>query len=119
MSETKNERFEVWQNGMLVASVSGPNRGLSRMEIFHYACQYAEDGPIEIKGLTDADRLEMSGGRTSDATEFNRLWYKRKLPHSVTVEEIVEVLENIAFMARSPVTMQEAARSLLAKLKGE
>lgn len=40
--------FELWQDGIMVASTSGPKADALR-EIRHYATQYAEDGPVEIR----------------------------------------------------------------------
>ena len=42
--------FELWQNGVMVASVDGPSLDRARAEIMHYAAMYAQDGPCEIRG---------------------------------------------------------------------
>lgn len=41
--------FRIIQDGLEVASVSGPNREKCFREIWRYAEQYAEDGSAEIK----------------------------------------------------------------------
>ena len=46
--------FELWQNGIMVASVDGPDLIRVRAEIMHYAAQYIEDGPLEIRGANVA-----------------------------------------------------------------
>jgi len=49
MDETAE--FEVWQDGIMVASSSGPREDAMR-EIRHYASQYAQDGTIEVYEVT-------------------------------------------------------------------
>jgi hypothetical protein len=51
MSKSKHKRFsfEVWQEGICVASVEGPEQNRVEAEGMHYASQYAQDGPIQIK----------------------------------------------------------------------
>lgn len=41
-------RFELWQDGMMVACVEGPRRK-ALSEIRHYALMYGQDGPVEIR----------------------------------------------------------------------
>ena len=45
--DASNVEFEVWQDGMMVASCSGPEEAAKR-EALHYAAQYEQDGPIEL-----------------------------------------------------------------------
>lgn len=40
---------ELWQDGILVASVDAPTIGEAEKEIQHYALMYSEDGPVTIK----------------------------------------------------------------------
>jgi hypothetical protein len=40
---------ELWQAGIMVASVSGPTEASVDREIQHYARTHSQDGPIEIK----------------------------------------------------------------------
>lgn len=40
---------ELWQDGIMVASVSGPTEASVDREIQHYAMMYVQDGPVEIK----------------------------------------------------------------------
>jgi hypothetical protein len=40
---------ELWQGGIMVASVSGPTEASVDREIQYYVTIYAEDGPVEIK----------------------------------------------------------------------
>lgn len=51
--------FEVWQDGVMVASASGP-REAAFSEALHYAMVYGQDGPCQIKGC-DADDLKRAG----------------------------------------------------------
>lgn len=44
-------RFEVWQDGIMVASVEATKYHEALREISHYAAQYERDGPIEIKEI--------------------------------------------------------------------
>lgn len=41
--------FELWQDGMMVASVSAANYDDAKREILHYAAMYGQDGPVEIR----------------------------------------------------------------------
>ena len=47
--------FNLRQDGMIVASVSGPDREQALREIMHYALVYSEDGPCTVEGITDED----------------------------------------------------------------
>lgn len=42
--------YDLIQNGVVVASVSGTDPDRVRAEIMHYAMMYSEDGPCTIKG---------------------------------------------------------------------
>lgn len=50
MSDTAT--FELWQDGMMVANASGP-RDRAKSEIEHYAFVYSQDGPVEIKEVSE------------------------------------------------------------------
>ena len=41
-------RFQLWQDGMLVAAVDCENRHSAMKEIAHYAAVYEQDGPVKI-----------------------------------------------------------------------
>lgn len=45
--------FEVWQDGMMVASGSGP-RDRAMAEMAHYATVYGQDGPVAVKFIDHA-----------------------------------------------------------------
>jgi hypothetical protein len=44
--------YELWQGGVCVANCSGPPSTRDRLfaDILHYAQQYAQDGPCEVRG---------------------------------------------------------------------
>ena len=44
--------YELWQGDICVAGASGPQSNKDRLqaEIMHYARQYAQDGPCEVRG---------------------------------------------------------------------
>lgn len=42
-------RGEVWQGGMKVAAVEGKSYRRVNSETAHYAAQYAQDGPVEVR----------------------------------------------------------------------
>lgn len=46
----KEYHYEIEQDGIVVASVSGPDHNFVRGEIVRYARQYMMDGPISIRG---------------------------------------------------------------------
>ena len=41
--------FELWQDGIMVASVVSKDREAAYRDIKHYAMVYSQDGPVEIK----------------------------------------------------------------------
>lgn len=41
-------RYELWQDGVMVASAEGEEE-TARKEIWHYAMFYGQDGPVEIR----------------------------------------------------------------------
>lgn len=42
--------FEVWQEGMVVATTSAANADTALREAMHYAMMYAQDGPpVEVR----------------------------------------------------------------------
>ncbi|HSV24659.1 MAG TPA: hypothetical protein VLJ17_16725 [Xanthobacteraceae bacterium] len=57
MTEEREYELEVWQSGLMVASVHGPDFDFVHGEAMHYALQYAQDGPVEIRGIP-ADKFE-------------------------------------------------------------
>lgn len=52
-------RFQVWQDGMIVASGSGTDPAAVRREANHYAMMYGQGGPVKVRLFgfrrTDAD----------------------------------------------------------------
>lgn len=42
-------RYDLIQDGMIVASVIAPTKKQGEKEIGHYAFMYQQDGPVEIK----------------------------------------------------------------------
>ncbi len=52
MSESQEYKFELWQNGMMVAMVRSANEDRAIAEINHYAMMYGQDGPCEIRNKT-------------------------------------------------------------------
>jgi len=42
-------RFQLWQDGMLVAAVDCADRKSAMKEIMHYAAIYEQDGPVKIR----------------------------------------------------------------------
>lgn len=40
---------KLWQFGMVVAAVSGPDGECVQREIRHYAAQYEQDGPVRVE----------------------------------------------------------------------
>lgn len=45
-------RYQLIQDGMVVASVDAPKKEQAEREINHYAFMYRQDGPVEIKDVT-------------------------------------------------------------------
>jgi len=41
-------RFEVWQDGLMVAQTSSADRHQAASSALHYARVYAQDGPVEV-----------------------------------------------------------------------
>jgi hypothetical protein len=56
MTESAPYAYEIEQDGVVVASVSGPDHDQVRSEILRYARQYMQRGPITIWG-TDTKSL--------------------------------------------------------------
>ncbi|CAL62446.1 Hypothetical protein HEAR2315 [Herminiimonas arsenicoxydans] len=50
---TDRATFEIWQDGMCVASSSGPREDAQR-EALHYAAVYGQDGPVELREVRKA-----------------------------------------------------------------
>lgn len=47
--DTRTYSASVWQDGMMVAKVSGADPAAVRREAMHYAAVYAQDGPVQIR----------------------------------------------------------------------
>jgi hypothetical protein len=55
MEMTMETTYEVWQDGLMVASVTGPRDGALR-DALHYLFMYAQDGgKCVLKGLSEED----------------------------------------------------------------
>jgi hypothetical protein len=50
--------FEVWQEGIMVASVWAESLDDARREAMHYAMAYAQEGPVEVRGKDGARLIE-------------------------------------------------------------
>ncbi|MBR8657643.1 DUF551 domain-containing protein, partial [Achromobacter sp. Marseille-Q0513] len=48
VGDAREAHFDLWQDGMVVASASGP-RAQALQEIQHYAAVYSQDGPVQIE----------------------------------------------------------------------
>jgi len=44
--------FEIWQDGLMVAWVSGP-RSRAEADAAHHALVYGQDGPVDVRDVTD------------------------------------------------------------------
>lgn len=51
----RDYRFEVWQDGLLVAECVGADYEAVRRDAMHYALVYAQDGPVIVKDATDEE----------------------------------------------------------------
>lgn len=62
--------FEIWQDGICVASAGSNNEADARREIWHYAMQYAQDGPVVVKNPTGSaavrEELRLRGHELPD-----------------------------------------------------
>lgn len=47
MTEERH-RFQLWQDGIMVAAVESASRHSAMKEIAHYAAVYEQDGPVKI-----------------------------------------------------------------------
>jgi hypothetical protein len=45
---SERHRFQLWQDGIMVAAVDCANRHSAMKEIAHYAAVYEQDGPVKI-----------------------------------------------------------------------
>ena len=45
-------RYELWQDGIMVAATAADSREDARKEIAHYAIMYAQDGPCTVREIT-------------------------------------------------------------------
>lgn len=57
MSSDRLYSFELWQGGIMVASVDSPGLEDARREIMHYAMVYARDGECQIRGADVASLM--------------------------------------------------------------
>lgn len=53
--------FELWQDEIQVAGGEGPDQDSMRREAFHYAAQYAQDGPCRLVFKHVTEELEIAG----------------------------------------------------------
>jgi hypothetical protein len=44
----ERHRFQLWQDGIMVAAVDCASREYALKEIGHYAAVYGQDGPVNI-----------------------------------------------------------------------
>lgn len=49
--------FEIVQGGIVVACGSGPDQDAVTREAVHYAAQYLQDGPVQIRGTIKSPAL--------------------------------------------------------------
>jgi len=42
-------RYQLWQDGIMVAEVIADDQEVAIREIKHYAAQHEQDGPVEIR----------------------------------------------------------------------
>lgn len=57
MTDPREYDLEIWQAGQMVASAHGADFDFVHREAMHYAFQYAQDGPVEIRGIP-ADKFD-------------------------------------------------------------
>jgi hypothetical protein len=58
----ERHRFQLWQDGIMVAAVDCANRHSAMKEIAHYAVVYEQDGPVKIVEVKQSTRRPV--GRT-------------------------------------------------------
>ena len=56
-------KFQLWQDGMMVAMVECENRHSAMKEIAHYAAVYEQDGPVKIVEVKPSHPVSTSGSR--------------------------------------------------------
>ena len=44
--------FEIWQDGMPVASTTSENRSAALKDAMHYMAMYGQDGPVKLFEVT-------------------------------------------------------------------
>lgn len=49
----KDFKYELWQDGLMVACVYAAEKADAQKEIQHYAMMYRQDGPVVIKPPLD------------------------------------------------------------------
>jgi hypothetical protein len=52
--------FEIWQDGISVASVSAANRDIAMGEAMHYLKVYRRDGAVELRENVGRKRITIS-----------------------------------------------------------
>lgn len=57
----EEHEFEVVQDGMVVAIVSGGDREQCLREAMHYVAIYSQDGECQVKGITPEDWKRLTG----------------------------------------------------------
>jgi hypothetical protein len=65
---TERHRFQLWQDGIMVAAVDCAERHIALKEIAHYAAVYEQDGPVEIREVKRRKRAAQQTPN-ADATE--------------------------------------------------
>lgn len=68
----KDHRFEIVQDGMVVASVSSPSEAKGFQEATRYAMQYREEGPVTMryKNPKDASWVEVQFSGKTNASRW-------------------------------------------------
>lgn len=51
----KTVEYQVWQDGLMVASAYGHDTD-ARREALHYAAVYGQDGPVEVERVSKGKR---------------------------------------------------------------
>lgn len=62
-------RGEVWQGGLRVAVVHGPNYARVNADTAHYAMMYAQDGPVIVKRFEKKSKVRWKKCESSPDTD--------------------------------------------------